>query len=275
MKALSRILISAYMMCAITIAVSAQNAPAAPQPPNNGLDMEAIKQANNPLAPKKTFNVHNYATHSLYGVEDATMNSLMLRYAQPIGPIFLRATMPFTTLAPVNSSPTTGFGDFSVFAIYKLPNTPEGVSLGIGPMLVAPTGSHGMSQDKWQTGLSAMAFFAKSHTIQLGTLLQWQFSFADKEELPEGIESEDISILTPQIFIFWQLGGGTYLRSTGIWSFDLNSGNYNVPLGLGIGKVIKAGNLIFNIFMEPQYSALAEGMGQPKFQTFIGFNTQF
>ncbi len=232
------------------------------------LDAETLKQANNPLAPKKTFNVHNYVMPSFYGVEDLSMNQLMLRYAQPVGHVFLRATMPFVTQSLPASSPTTGFGDFSIFAIYKLPSK-EGISYGVGPMLVAPTASHGLGQGKWQAGLSAMAFFSKSHVVQFGTLLQWQASFAGDED------RADVSLLTPQIFFIWQAGGGTYLRSTGIWSFDLKSGNYNVPIGLGIGKVMKADKVIFNIFAEPQFSVLAQGEGQPKFQLFVGFNTQF
>ncbi len=232
------------------------------------LDVETLKQANNPLAPKKSFNVHNYVMPSLYGAEDVTMNQLMLRYAQPVGRVFLRGTMPFVTQSLPASSPTTGLGDFSVFAIYKFPSE-EGVSYGVGPLLVAPTGSHNLGQGKWQTGLSAMAFFSKSHVIQLGSLLQWQTSFAGDDD------RQDVSLLTPQIFFMWQIGGGTYLRSTGIWSFDLNSGNYNIPVGLGIGKVVKAGKTVFNIFAEPQYSVAGQGIGQPKFQLFVGFNTQF
>jgi len=65
------------------------------------------------------------------------------------------------------------------------------------------------------------------------------------------------------------------LRSTGIWSFNLENGDYNVPIGLGVGKVVKVNKIVFNIFAEPQFTVLAEGLGQPKFQTFVGFNTQF
>ncbi len=260
---MKKLLFSSLLMLGIASGIKAQEAPI-----THTLDAETLKQANNPLAPKKTFNVHNYVMPSFYGVEDLTMNQLLLRYAQPVGPVFLRATMPFVTEALPASSPTTGFGDFSIFAIYKLPSK-EGLSYGVGPMLVAPTASHGLGQGKWQAGLSAMAFFSTSHVVQFGTLLQWQASFAGDED------RADVSLLTPQIFFIWQAGGGTYLRSTGIWSFDLKSGNYNVPIGLGIGKVMKANKVIFNIFAEPQFSVLAQGAGQPKFQLFVGFNTQF
>lgn len=44
---------------------------------------------------------------------------------------------------------------------------------------------------------------------------------------------------------------------------------------LGIGKVVKVGTTVFNIFAEPQFTVLREGVGQPEFQFFIGLNTQF
>ena len=235
-----------------------------------GPNAEELRQANNPLASKKTINIHNYAVTSLYGLPDVTMNNLNVRYAQPVGRVFLRASMPLMTANVPGVSPTTGFGDFSLFAIYTFPKQPKGTYVGVGPMLVAPTGSHGFGQEKWQAGLSAVAFFARNPAIQYGMLLQWQASFADTDQ-----EAEEVSLLTPQFFAMWQLGAGTYLRSTGVWTFDLRSGNYNIPLGLGIGKVVKAGGTIFNLFAEPQFSVLSEGIGQSRFQLFIGVNTQF
>lgn len=48
-----------------------------------------------------------------------------------------------------------------------------------------------------------------------------------------------------------------------------------MPVGLGVGKVLKTGGVVFNLFAEPQFTVLAEGIGQPGYQTFVGFNTQF
>lgn len=247
-----------------TILLQAQEA----KPKPAGLDEEALKKANNPMAKTKAFNVHNYMISSIYGVEDATINQLIARYSQPVGKVLFRLSMPFVISSLPNSAPVTGLGDFNMFAIYSFPSK-SGNQFGIGPVLVAPTGTKDLGQGKWQTGVSALAFFAKSHIVQIGSLLQWQISFAGEEDRP------DVSLFTPQVFFIWQIGGGTYLRSTGVWSFDLYSGHYNVPLGLGLGKVVKAGGVVFNIFAEPQLSVLAVGAGQPKFQTFIGFNTQF
>ena len=255
---------AALLLFAITYKVNAQVSPAKP----NAADEEALKKANNPLADIKSFNVQNYIISSIYGAPDAYLNQFLLRYSQPVGKLLLRATMPFVVSSAANQSPLTGLGDFNMFAIYSLPGS-NGNQFGIGPTLTVPTGTNNLGQGKWQAGISALAFFAKSHVIQTGSLLQFQGSFAGDEN------REKVSLLTAQMFFIWQAGGGTYLRSTGVWSFDLHHGYYNVPIGLGIGKVIKAGGTVFNIFAEPQFSVLADGAGQAKFQTFIGFNTQF
>ena len=48
-----------------------------------------------------------------------------------------------------------------------------------------------------------------------------------------------------------------------------------MPLGFGIGKVVKAGHTVFNIFIEPQFTVLHDGVGQPEMQIFAGLNMQF
>lgn len=229
---------------------------------------EEVKRANDPMAKIKALNVQNYIVSSMYGLEGYSMNQLMVRYSQPVGNVLFRATMPFIVAAPPSEGPTTGAGDLNMFAIYSFPNS-TGNKFGIGPTITAPTGTNNLGSGKWQAGISALAFFAKSHVVQIGSLLQWQTSFAGDEDRP------DVNLLIPQVFFIWQLGGGIYARSTGIWTFNLNSGDYSVPLGLGLGKVVKAGKVVFNLFAEPQFTVLADGVGQPKFQTFVGFNTQF
>lgn len=233
-----------------------------------GPSEEELKKANNPMANTKAFNVHNYVIPSLYGIDHASSNQLIARYAQPFGKVLVRASMPFVTTSFTGEGPTSGLGDFNVFAIYS-PTSKSGNQFGIGPVFVAPTGTHNLGQGKWQGGVAILGFFAKSRIIQFGSLLQWQASFAGDDDRP------DVSTLIPQLFFIWQIGGGTYLRSSGVLTFDLKHGNYVVPLGLGIGRVVKAGKVVFNIFAEPQITVLAEGYGQPQFQTFIGFNTQF
>ncbi len=251
------------MIIALALPVQAQQ-----QPTEGPSDEEAIKQANNPLASIKTVNLHNYYAPTLYGTPEASMNTAWLRYAQPIGNFIIRASLPIMTIAKDGASPQSGLYDLNAFVIYKFNTGNEGIDLGVGPALTFPTGTNELGSGKWQVGLSAIAFFKNSPVFQFGSLLTWQISYAGNQD------KADVNMLTPQLFAMWQLGGGTYLRSTGVWTFDLNSGSYNIPIGLGIGKVIKMGRTVFNIFIEPQYSVFAYGAGQPQFQVFAGFNTQ-
>jgi len=69
-------------------------------------------------------------------------------------------------------------------------------------------------------------------------------------------------------------GGGTYLRGAPIWGFDLENNAYSTPIGLGVGRVVRVDDTVFNLFIEPQYSALHNGV-QPLFQVFTGINLQF
>ncbi len=238
------------------------------QTPQGGLDAETLKKANDPMAHTKAFNVHDYVITNIYGAPDIGANQLLFRYAQPIGKFLLRGTLPILTSTTPGINPESGLGDFNLFAIYS--EEFGGNKFGIGPLITMPTGTNNFSQDKWQAGVAALAFFAKNHIFQAGTLLQWQTDFAETSD-----NAKDVNLLTAQLFGMWQLGGGTYLRSTGIWSFDLEGNNYNIPIGLGVGKVIKVNNVVFNIFAEPQFSVYAKGEGQTRFQVFAGFNTQF
>lgn len=85
-----------------------------------------------------------------------------------------------------------------------------------------------------------------SPQFQVSGLITWQTSFTGDEDRAK------TNFMAVQIFGIWQLGKGTYLRSSGISHFNLESGAYNIPFGMGVGKVIKADKLVFNIFAEPQ-----------------------
>jgi hypothetical protein len=78
-----------------------------------------------------------------------------------------------------------------------------------------------------------------------------------------------------QPFVFHQLGGGTYLRSTSVMSYNLHNDTYGVPIGLGIGQVILTPKAFFNLFIEPQWSVADKGSGWAERLVFVGLSTQF
>jgi hypothetical protein len=228
----------------------------------------ARAQASNPLASSYALNFQNFYTPGLYGVPDRSANTFWVRTAIPIGRTLTRASLPLATRPSSATEAQAGLGDFNIFTAYLIVSNPT-TSFGVGPLLVAPTATDdALGQGKWQAGAAAIAFKA-TRLVQVGGLITWQGSFAGDDT------RESTSLLAVQPFAIWQLGGGTYLRSTGIWGFDLESGDYVVPFGLGIGRVVRAGNVVYNLFLEPQFSILHNGTGQPKVQIFTGLNLQF
>ncbi len=233
-------------------------------------DENALKQANNPLANMIAFNVQNYYMSSLYGSPDQTANTAWLRFAMPTGRVLWRASLPIPTVPRGELDPKSGIGDFNIFAAYLLSAPTSSVQFGIGPLLAAPTATNELlGSGKWQLGAAAVYFNAESPRLQYGALVTWQTSIAGDEN------RANTNLIVFQPFSMWQLGGGTYLRTAPLWVFDLESGNYNVPFGFGIGKILKIGGTVYNIFIEPQYTILHYGIGQPEFQIYTALNMQF
>ncbi len=256
-------LILLFVLCVVTITTTwAQE---------NG---DAIAQANNPLANMKAFNIQNYYIGDLTESDDDA-NQFWLRYAQPFSLAgthwLMRASLPVNTFpTPPDAKTETGIGDFGIFAAYLFDTGNPAVSFGIGPQLTTPTASNDdLGSEKWSAGFANVLFNATSPKIQYGYLLTWQHSFAGKDS------RADVNVGAFQPFAMYQLGGGTYLRAAPIWVYNFESDNYSVPLGLGIGQVVKKGKTVFNFFVEPQFSVLDHGPGQPQWQIYFAVNMQF
>lgn len=234
----------------------------------------AAAQANNPLANMTAFNIQDYYIGELTE-SDESANQFWFRYAKPFSVSetnwIVRASLPINTFpTPPDGDKETGIGDFNVFAAYLIDTGNPAVSFGFGPQLTVPTASKdALGSEKWSAGFANVLFNASSHLFQYGYLLTWQASFAGDED------REDVNVAALQPFAFFQLGGGTYLRAAPIWVYNLENDNYSVPLGAGIGQVIKKGKTVYNVFAEPQFSVADDGPGQPEWQIFLGFNMQF
>jgi len=234
----------------------------------------AAAQANNPLANMTAFNIQNYYIGDLREIDDSA-NQAWLRFAKPFSVSdtnwIMRASLPINTFpTTTDGDKETGTGDANVFAAYLIDTGNPAVSFGIGPQLTAPTASKDeLGNEKWSAGFANVLFNASSSKFQYGYLLTWQESFAGDSN------RQDVNTGAFQPFAFYQLGGGTYLRSAPIWVYDFENDNYSVPLGAGIGQVIKKGKTVYNVFAEPQFSVADHGPGQPVWQVFVGFNMQF
>lgn len=239
-----------------------------------GASAEESNKSNNPLNPAPGLNLQNYYSPDFYDAPDYTRNDFLLRAATPLPPNsivpvpqLLRATLPVSSV-DTGAQSKTGLGDLNIFDIFLLQT--EGTQLGVGPLITAPTASDDLlGTGKWQGGLAAVAVKPSPKGI-LGGLLQWQSSFAGDDD------RADVQSLTAQPFIIYNLPEGWYLRSTGIWTFDLEKDTYYIPVGLGGGKAWKAGSIIMNAFVEPQWTvAHDDGAVFPKFVVFAGINMTF
>jgi hypothetical protein len=230
-------------------------------------------QANNPLANFTALNLQNYYIGE-FTSPDKDGNQFWLRYAQPVS--LGKTNWIFRASLPVNSYPvgpggstTTGVGDLNAFAAYLIDTGNPAVSFGLGPQITAPTGKDAVGSEKWSAGLANVLFNASSAKFQYGYLLTWQASFAGSSS------REDVNVGAFQPFLFYQLGKGLYLRSAPIWIYNFENSTYSVPLGIGIGQVIPTSKVVYNVFVEPQWSVADKGAGYPEWQIFVGFNMQF
>ncbi len=216
---------------------------------------DAAAQANNPLANFRAFNLHNYHVGSLSESGDATANTFWARYAQPMFGSLLRVSAPINRTPTGPSTHESGLGDLDAFLAYLFDTGNPALSVGLGPQLVAPTATKDETgTGKWQGGAALVVFDARSAAVQYGGLVTWRASFAGDSD------RTDTNLLAVQPFI---------------WAFDLENDRYHVPMGLGVGKVIPTEGIVYNCFIETQYTILHDGAGQPETQLFLGFNMQF
>lgn len=229
----------------------------------------AAVEANNPLADIVAFNVQNYYIPELSGLDDANANTFWLRYAQPFGKWLFRGSLPVLRVPTVEGN-TSGLGDFNAFLAYLFDTKNPGLAVGVGPLLSLPTATEDETgRGKWEAGLAAVLFNGTSPKFQWGGLLTYQTDFAGDDE------RADTSLIVAQPFYFWQLGKGLYVRGAPLWVFNLETNSYHIPMGLGIGKVVPSGRTVFNFFIEPQFTILDRGVGQPELQIYMAVNMQF
>ncbi|GGP22054.1 hypothetical protein [Silvimonas iriomotensis] len=226
-------------------------------------------KSNNPLNPAPGLNFQDYYVPSLFDSDKHT-NDFLLRGTLPVAPGLLPLPQLFRLTVPVSTRPapdggySTALGDVNLFDIFLMGN--KDVQLGIGPLLTMPTATHDeLGTGKWQAGLAAVVVNPTPERL-LGALVQWQHSFAGDNSRP------NVNSATVQPFLIYNLPEGWYLRSTGIWNFNLNNGEGYIPAGFGAGKVWRDGKTVYNLYLEPQVTVWHDGAGQPHWTVLGGLN---
>lgn len=230
--------------------------------------------ANNPLAAVTAVNFQDLYIADVYDA-DIDLNQFYFRVAQPFklgnSNWLFRGTVPLNTL-PVgnNGSDKTGLGDIDALFAYQFDTKKPGVSFGIGPQIVAPTGSDKLGSKQWQLGVANVYFNGSSKKVQYGYLAIYKVGVGDTHD------HQRVNLGAFQTFLFYQLGNGWYTGGAPIATYDFKNDAYNIPIGARLGKTFKTqSGVVVNTFAEPQFSLAHDGPGQAKWQVFAGLNLQF
>jgi hypothetical protein len=257
-------------MTALALLAAAPVDAQTPSPKQDEVDASTMSQANNPLANMTAINLQDYYSPSLYGLPDATSNTMNFRGVMARGRQIIRATLPLSTVPTGQASYATGLGDLNIFDAIIL-NPGSTTQVGVGPLLVMPTATDdalGVSST-WQAGAAAVVVHPLEGGSLVGGLVTWQTDFAG------GDNRVDTNLMSVQYFLTMSIGKGWYLRSTPLAVLNFQDDVYLVPFGLGVGKVFPVGGAVVNAFVEPQVSIYHKGRGLPSLQVFLGLNFQF
>jgi hypothetical protein len=162
----------------------------------------------------------------------------------------------------------TGLGDIN-YSLFVSPAKPKGFIWGLGPSIMLPTASDAqLGSEKWSAGPTGVVLVQPKWGTY-GGLVRHLWSFAGEDDRA----SVNQTLFEP--FLNYNLDKGWYLITDLIilanWQAD-SSNRWTVPLGGGVGKLLKIGNQAINVRTEAYYN-VAKPDSAPNWQW--GFTIQF
>jgi len=157
-------------------------------------------------------------------------------------------SVPYTD-SQGNAQRTTNFGDWTQLELFSPAHSGEWL-LGVGPTFIFPTaGSVYTGQGKWQVGPALVVAYMTKKYI-LGVFPQQWWSYAGDPSRPDTKQMN----LQPIINFFFEGGWNVGYSGNILADWEAPSNNrWTVPIGLGVGKVIKFGRLPVKISLAGQY----------------------
>ncbi len=193
---------------------------------------------------------------------------------QPVMPVSLtrdwnlitRPVMPFYNIVPHETSPgefarDAGLGDLALVELLSPAHSGNWV-LGAGPTAIFPTAtSHFTGQGKWQLGPTVVVGYLTKQFF-IGVFPQQWWSIGGDHGRPDTSQMN----LQPIASLFfgegWSIGySGNILANWNAPSEDV----WTVPIGVGLGKVVKFGRLPVKLQLAVQVHARAS----PGFRTGV------
>jgi hypothetical protein len=223
------------------------------------------KQLNNPVADLWALNFQ-FNRYYLQGeATDRTREQDVMNF-QPVLPVHLTSEWNLITrpvFPYIFSSPDfepgegwdekSGFGDMALVSLLSPAKLTGGFIWGGGPTFLFPTATNdALGQGKYQAGPAAVGLYMGKEWV-FGALGQQWWSYAGDGD------RESTSQANVQYFIqymfgdHWQIGMAPNILID--WKADQDN-RFTVPVGLGIGKLVKIGPLPVKFTVEVDYMAI-------------------
>jgi hypothetical protein len=143
-----------------------------------------------------------------------------------------------------------GLGNIT-YQAFVSPAQPGKVIWGLGPAVILPTRTDNrFGPEKWSVGPAAVVL-AKPGNWLVGALVQHFWSFAGDDD------DNNVNLTSFQYFINYNFPSGWYLTSTPTntanWDAD-SSDRYTIPVGGGIGKLVRFGKQPVDIKLQGFYN---------------------
>ena len=262
---LIRHLLRITVACSIASSIATPTLAEEPEDVDGGLSLEeTAKQLNNPIS-----SVWNIVFQNNYTLLDGDISSKTrhrwLTNFQPVLPIPLTQELNFIArpIIPFLSAPVpNAAGDFDqvegvgdiAFQAFLSPSTSSGFLYGVGPLFQFPSASDDrIGSEKWSAGGAVVALNVSKNWV-IGGLLSHTESFAGSDD------RRDVSTTGLQYFVVrmlpnrWQVGTGSP-TITANWKAG-GGDKWTVPIGLAVGKTIRAGRLPIQFSLEASYAVV-------------------
>ena len=228
----------------------------APSKPQETSSADLAKAAQNPIANMISLPFQNNMNFGV-GPDNKVQNVLNI---QPVIPISLNEnwTLITRTIVPIISQPepvpgygrTCGLGDI-VFTGFLSPAKSGKFMWGAGPVFSFPSATDdALGTGKFSVGPAFVGLYSDGPWL-FGALVQNIWSYAGDSD------RDDVSAFMMQPFVNYNMPGGWYLSSSPIitanWKADSGE-KWTVPIGGGVGKIIKIGKLPVNLSVQAFYN---------------------
>ena len=208
-------------------------------------ETELAKKVQNPISDLVSIPFQNNINFG-YGPRKNTEYFLNI---QPVVPLSLNKewNLIMRTLIPVTDQPVPerefGLGDVQVTLLLSSATSGK-LTWGLGPIFQFPTATgDSLGQGKWAAGPAAAMIYMKGPWV-MGVIGNNIWSYAGESDRPA------VNQFQVQPLINYNLPGGWYISIspliTANWKADYASDRWTVPLGGGVGKIFKIGELPFN-----------------------------